>query len=212
MAKMTKAAAYHGVQNMRFAPRTGEAYATGDAVLPLLYAKSINPSALLEAQEQYADNRLLFRVPSDKGYEGEIGTTAPDPELDKAAGFALEGAGGLIATNQVSYPKGALYYEFIERDADGQASVAKVWLYNVEIGKGSGTHSTDTNTVEFGTYSYPFRVYGDTLMAADGAAAYQDAKGLGRTAMMYTCRPGDEGFDTFGDSVPAPKVAAPAAG
>lgn len=214
MAKRAKAAAYHGIQNMKFAPRTAGAYAAGEAIQNLLYAQSINPTALLEAAEQYADNRLLFRVPNDKGYEGEIGTTAPDTELEKLSGFAAEGANGLITTNQVNYPRGALYYEFVERDIDGQASVAKVWLYNVEIGKGSGTYATSKGGVEFGTYSYPFRCYGDTLMDADGTKEFLDDKGLGRTALMYVCRVGEEGYAAFGDSVPVPKVAAssPAAG
>lgn len=214
MAKRAKAAAYHGIQNMKFAPKTAGVYAAGETIQKLLYAQSISPTALLEAAEQYADNRLLFRVPNDKGYEGEIGTTAPDTELEKLSGFAAEGANGLITTNQVNYPRGALYYEFLERDIDGQASVAKVWLYNVEIGKGSGTYVTNKGSVEFGTYSYPFRCYGDTLMDADGTKEFQDDKGLGRTALMYVCRVGEEGYAAFGDSVPVPKVAAdsPAAG
>ena len=119
----SKAAGYHGVQNMKFAPKKSGTYDT--ALLDMKYAQSINPSALLEAAEQYADNRLVCRVPSDTGYEGEVGTTAPDPELEKAAGFALEGANGLITTNIASYLRGALYYEFLELDEDGKQSVVK---------------------------------------------------------------------------------------
>ena len=81
--KRKKAAAYHGVESVKFAPKTGGAYATGEDILKVLYAKNLNPSSLLEAAEQYADDRLLFRVPNDKGYDVELGTTAPDPELEK---------------------------------------------------------------------------------------------------------------------------------
>ena len=151
----SKAAGYHGVQNMKFAPKKSGTYDT--ALLDMKYAQSINPSALLEAAEQYADNRLVCRVPSDTGYEGEVGTTAPDPELEKAAGFALEGANGLITTNIASYLRGALYYEFLELDEDGKQSVVKCWMFNVEIGKGSATYTTAKGSVEFGAYSYPFR-------------------------------------------------------
>lgn len=203
-----KAAGYHGIQNMKFASKTADGYATEP--LALLYAKNINPTALLEAVEQHADNRLLFKVPNDTGYEGEVGTTAPDPELEKAAGYALEGANGLIGANVVKYLRGAIYYEFIENDENGTPSVAKVWLFNAEIGKGSATHSTDTKSVEFGEYKYPFTVYGDTLMDALGTKPYLDANGMGRTAFMYTARPVDEGYATFGDAVPMPKVKATA--
>lgn len=200
----TKAAGYHGVQNVAFAAKTPTGYAS--SLLRLLYAKSINPSALLEAVEQYADNRLLFRVPNDKGYEGEFGTTAPDVEFEKQAGFAIEGASGVIKTNLVAYPRGAVYYEFMENDEDGVQSVVKVWMFNVEIGKGSENHSSDAGSVEFGEYKYPFRVYGDPLKNAEGTADYLDSRGLGRRAYMYVCRPGDTGYDTFGDTVPTPKI------
>ena len=201
-----KAAGYHGVQNMKFAAKSSTGYAAEP--LEMKYAQSINPSALLEAAEQYADNRLVCRVPNDRGYEGEIGTTAPDPELEKAAGFALEGASGLITTNIASYLRGALYYEFLEVDEDGKQSVVKVWMFNVELGKGSATYTTDRDSLEFGSYTYPFRAYGDKLMDDEGTAEYVDEKGLGRTAYLYTCRPDDTGYSTFGDSVPVPKVAA----
>ena len=162
----SKAAGYHGVQNMKFAPKKSGTYDT--ALLDMKYAQSINPSALLEAAEQYADNRLVCRVPSDTGYEGEVGTTAPDPELEKAAGFALEGANGLITTNIASYLRGALYYEFLELDEDGKQSVVKCWMFNVEIGKGSATYTTAKGSVEFGAYSYPFRAYGGSAEGLRG--------------------------------------------
>ena len=202
----TKAAAFHGVENVKFAPKTNGAYATGDAVLKVLYAKNLNPSSLLEAAEQYADDRLLFRVPNDKGYDVELGTTAPDPELDKAAGFAIEGANGLMGVQQLNYARGAMYYEFKERDEDGKVSMAKCWMFNVELGKGSGNHATDESSIAFGSYTYPARVYGDDLMDSTGTKAYVDENGMGRKVFMYTARPGDTGYDTFGDSVPVPKV------
>lgn len=200
-----KAAGYHGVQNMKFAPKTDGTYSS--QLLDMKYAKSINPSALLEAAEQYADNRLVVRIPSDTGYEGEVGTTASDPELEKAAGFALEGAAGLITTDITSYLRGALYYEFLEVDEDGKQSACKVWMFNVEIGKGSQSYTTKQAGIEFGTYSYPIRCYGDTLMDAEGTSPYLDERGVGRKAFLYTARPGDTGYETFGDTVPTPQVA-----
>ncbi len=73
----SKAAGYHGVQNMKFAPKKSGTYDT--ALLDMKYAQSINPSALLEAAEQYADNRLVCRVPSDTGLRGRGGYHRPRP-------------------------------------------------------------------------------------------------------------------------------------
>lgn len=202
----SKAAGYHGVQNMKFAPKADGAYSK--TMIPMEYAQSINPSALLQAVEQYADNRLVCRIPSDTGYEGEIGTTAPDPELEKAAGFALEGANGLITTDITNYLRGALYYEFLETDEDGKQSVVKVWMFNVEIGKGSQNYTTDQASISFGTYTYPFRAYGDPLKSAEGTGDYLDERGVGRKAYLYTARHDDEGYAAFGNTVPVPKVAA----
>lgn len=206
--EIKKAVAYHGVQNMAFAARKAGVY---EAPFKLPYAQSINPTALLEAAEQYADNRLLCRVPNDKGYEGEVGTTAPDPNLEMAAGYMLQGASGLITGNVVNYMRGALYYEYIEQDEDNTQSAVKVWMFNVEIGKGSETHTTDKASIEFGAYSYPFRTYGESVMSVDGDTEYLDERGMGRTAYLYTARPGDAGYADFGKTVPVPKVAAPAA-
>ena len=205
MATRAKAAGYHGCEGVKFAPKETEGYGTPVA---LPYAKGINPSALLDAVEQYADNRLLFRIPRDKGYEWEFSTTAPDAEFEKMAGFAMEGANGLIRTNVAAYVRGALYYEFIERDADGKPSKVKVWMYEVEVGKGSETYSTDTENIELGTYAYPFRAYGTPVMDNEGTDEYLDDNGMGRTAYMYVARPSDTGYATFGDTVPVPKLAA----
>lgn len=205
MSTRKKAAAYHGVQNMKFAPKTASGYGTAFA---LEYAKSISLNAQVSAAEQYADNRLVCRIPSDTGYEGEVGTTAQDPELEKAAGFAIEGAGGLITGNVTSYLRGALYYEHLETDEDNVTSVVKTWLYGVEIGKGSKSHATDQASVELGSYSYPIRVYGDKLMDSAGTSEYLNERGLGMLACIYSAWPEDTGYDAFGDTVPVPKVAA----
>ena len=63
----------------------------------------------------------------------------------------------------------------------------------------------------FGTYPDPLRIYGDDVMSCEGAKPYIDDRGMPRTAFLYTARVGDEGYDTFGDAVPVPKVAAPSA-
>lgn len=200
---MSKSAGYHGINNVKIAKKGKETYGE---IVPFNFAKNISLNSLLNAIEQHADNRLIFRVPKDDGYDGELGTTAQDTELEKSLGYYQEGKSGGIKTNLVSYARNAIYYEFMEHNEDGVAYVVKVWLYNVEIGKASENASTDTDSIEFGNYVYPIRVYGDKLMTSDGKNEYIDEKGLGRVAFMYISRPGDTGYETFEDTVPTLEV------
>lgn len=206
MSERMRAAGYHGINKVKFAPKRKGVYAT--EFIKLEYAQSLGLNAKLEGTELYADNRLVCRVPSDTGYEGELGMTTSAPELEKAAGFALEGEAGLITTNVANYLRGALYYEHLETDEDGVNRLVKTWVLNTEIGKGSKTHSTDQASVQFGSYSYPFRSYGDPLMAADGTSEYLDENGVGRLAFFYSAWPDDPGYADFDKTVPVPKVAA----
>lgn len=204
MPERKKAAAYHGVSNMKFAPKAAGAYETP---FRMLYAKSISLNAQVSATEQYADNRLVCRIPSDTGYEGEIGTTAQDVAVEKAGGTAIEGANGLVTGNVTRYLRGALYYEHLEMDEDGIDSVVKTWVYGVELGKGSKVNSTDQAAVELGAYTYPIRAHGETLMDSAGESPWLDERGVGRMAFLYSAWPEDEGYAAFGETVPAPKVA-----
>lgn len=196
---------------MKFAPRKADGSYDNEGIIDMMYAQSINPSAVLENAEQFADNRLVCRIPSDQGYDGSIGTTSQDPPLEEAAGFLYSGANGAITTNVASYFRGALYYEFIAHGEDGKAVKVKSWMLNTEIGKGSETHNTDKKSLEFGAYEYPFHCYGDPMMAADGETRYVDENGVERTAYIYRAVPGDEGYADFEKSVPTPKVAPVAA-
>lgn len=212
MSRREKAAAYHGVEGVKFAPllSSGE-YAPKAQMLDVLYAKSLSLTSQVEAQEQYADDRLLFKVPQDKGYDGELGTTAPDPELEKVAGFALEGSRGLLQVAQVNYARGALFYVYEERDRNGRVYKVKCWCLNVEVGKGSKTHNTDESAVNFGAYAYPLHVYGEDTLQSDGETRYVDDDGVCPTTYFITCWPNDPGYAAFGDSVPKPALADPAA-
>ena len=203
---------YHGIENVKFAPFAAGTYAAD--FIALSNAKNLGFTSSLEDTELYADNRLLARLPNDKGYTVEFGTTAQLPELERAAGYAIDGANGTIGANVVEYMAGAIYYEFTEVGEDKRSYKVKVWAFNAEIGKGAPTHNTDEKSIAFGEYKYPATIYGDPLMNSTGDKPFIDERGMGRLAFLYTARPGDEGYDAFGDAVPTPKVkaSAPAGG
>ena len=196
---------------MKFAPKKADGTYDNENIIDMMYAQSVNPSAVLEDAEQYADDRLVCRIPSDQGYDVSVGTTSQDPAIEEAAGFLVPGANGAITTDVSSYFRGALYYEFTAHGEDGRAVKVKTWMLNTELGKGSETHATDKKSLEFGAYEYPGHCYGDPLMSADGETRYVDENGMERTAYIYRAVPGDEGYADFEKSVPVPKVAAAAA-
>lgn len=184
-----KQGGYHGVENVKFAKRENGTYSAD--ILLVLYAKSIKLTPKVSSTPVEADNKTLFKIPSDTGLEGELKTTAPDPELDKVVGFSIEGSSGLIDVNMTSFAKGALYFEFIGYDKDGASSRVKVWLFNVELGKGEKTYNTKKGSVELGDYAYTVSVNGDPFMSADGTTIYYDARGMDHLAFQYASYPGD---------------------
>lgn len=203
----SKLGGYCGIENVKFSKREKGVYAT--KVMNLLYAQGLKLTPKIGETPQNCDNKLLFKIPSDKGLEGELRTTAPDPELDKAAGFAIEGANGLIDVDMTSYVHGALYFEFIGHDGEGVASRVKVWLLNVELGKGEKFFNTSKESVELGDYAYSLSVNGDPMMNADGTTPYLDKRGMGHLAFQYTAYPEDPKYADFEKSVPVPTIATP---
>lgn len=199
----TQALGFHGIRNAKYCKR-GE---TAGTVTIIPYVKNIALNALFESVDQYANDKLILQIPRDRGYDGELGVTAPDPVLDKALGYQLDGAAGNIKVGAVKQGRFDLYYE-MTMEQSGGAKLRKVWLYNVQLGKGAENTATDAESIEFGTYTYPIRVFGTPLMAAEGDAEYVDSDGMGRTAYMIYADPDDAGYDTFGDTVPAAKIKA----
>ena len=81
----TQAAGYHGAANGKYVA-VGETSSTPVSI-PYITAVSLAP--ILSSTDQYANNRLVLQIPKDNGYDGELGTTAPDPGLEKACGYML---------------------------------------------------------------------------------------------------------------------------
>lgn len=194
-----------GIHDVKFAPKTGENYATALLELPFILGLTLNSK--VEPVEVYASDELQLNIPSDTGYEGELNATAPDPALDKAAGLTIEGATGLIGVDMTLYAYGALYFEHTQYPKNAPACTVKVWLLNVEIGKGSESFTTKKKSPEMGNYAYPLKVLGDTLMAFDGLKPALDENGMRHKSFRLTRYPGETGYDTFGEAVPVPKVA-----
>ncbi len=200
-----QAAAYHGIQNGKYAVRTADGKPGTDIVdFPNLKSISFDPT--VDQQPVYANNAKIMAIVSDQGYTGAFGTTAQDRAFEIALGHVMAVSGGLADVNLNSFKRIDIYYEYNEKTANGSPYVVKVWALNTEISKASKSHSTDTNTAALGECSYPMTIYGDKIMDSEGTKVYRDANGNELTATRVISLPGDTGYEAFDDKVPVVKM------
>lgn len=199
----TQALAYMGVEGGKYAIADD----TGDYGTPVALKNLKSIPINVEASDTpiYSDNIMKKNLRTDNGYKGSIGVSAQDRAFEKALGFAMDGAGGLMQVSGTGYKKVAFYFESKE-EADFGSYTVKCWLLNCEVGKANRAHNTNTNAPAMGEYSYPLTVKGEKVMNAAGTAEYTDAAGNTQVCTLYIAVPGDTGYDTFGASVPEPKV------
>lgn len=194
-----QAAAFHGIRTLKYAIRSADSKSGTPKQLP--YAKSISFDTQIDSEPIYANDRTILAAVSDQGYTGNIGTTAPDTELETALGQSMAINGNTADVKINGYNRADIYYEFTQKTENGINYVVKVWVFNVEIGKASKTHETDENTPKIGEYQYPTTVYGDELQTINGEP-YEDENGNRKAILRLISYPDDENYATFGNSVP----------
>ena len=113
---------------------------------------------------------------------------------------------GLIKTNIPYYSRGDFFYKFKAEFEGAPAQVYKVWLLNVQCGKTAENSDTDTNSITFGPYEYPIRVYGDNAVTSEDEP-YLDENGFKRV-VTTSLFPGlaTAGMILFEDTVPDPVI------
>ncbi len=200
---MNHSVGFHGVEGVKYCPRQNGQ--KGTTMIDVPYAQNIALSAVLNNTDRYADNRLVLQIPSDDGYEGTFGASARNNDLEKALGYLNETAIGLLKTNIPYYSRGDFFYKFKAEFEGAPAQVYKVWLLNVQCGKTAENSDTDTNSITFGAFEYPIRVYGDDAVTSEDEP-YLDENGFKRVVTMIVSRPGDSGYETFEDTVPEPVI------
>lgn len=197
-------AGFHGVNALKYAVLGG----ASKTVVPAAYVVGVSLSRQINKTQNHANNRMVCEVASDNGYTGTVNTTAPELDLETALGMVINVAGGARAVvTRGATPRVSLYFETIVNYEDGTNEVVKTWLLNVGVSEPESIeHNTDTDSVTFGSYAYPITVYGQPLKAASGDNDYVDDKGFTHRVFRMDSYPGDEGYATFGASVPEPKM------
>ena len=198
---------YHGIQNAVFAPKTAEGYGTP---IKIGYVKNLSYGITGgDDITQYANNEEVCNIPGQQRVEGSLGCTGRSYELEKAIGSYMETTNGGTDVAIDNYTLGALGYETVIHKEDRSIGIARAWIYDVNIdSKYTQTHDTDTDTKTFGEIVYNYRSYGVPAQTTDGEIE-KDANGMHKTIFRKTCLPGETGYDTFLNSVPAPTLTTP---
>lgn len=199
-----RSAVYANVFNGKYAVKDGDTYGTPK---DFKYLKSVPLNAQVGQEPIYADGRRIMTVYADDGYTGDIGTTAPDRVLESEIGHTVSaGTGVNMTADVVSSIPVAFYFEHNEKTESGIQYTVKNWLLNVQLGKASRTHSTNTGSPAIGEYAYPAIISGEKVKDSAGTANYADEYGNERTAYIISALPNAADYATFGSAVPAIKV------
>lgn len=172
------------------------------------YLTSLSLKNQVSTTDQYADDKRIYRKLSDAGIEGEIGTTSQDIGFEQKSGYLIEADGGLLAEIKARGAKPCcFYFEHTRVDAATETEYkVKTWLINCHINKATEeTHDTDTDKPSFAAYKYPIVVDGENMKAASGDTDAVDENGFEICVYKVISCPGDTGYATFGDAVPAIK-------
>ena len=183
-------------------------YAINDEVKPLGYLVSNTLDKSISTKDIYGDGELQLSVLSDRGMTGTLEMTARDNEFETDLGFVKAIAQGLADVQVLQNKTIAVGYENYILTADGVTKTKKVWLLGVNVSPASDSLSQNTDTTNEATASYGLTVKGVNLKDSEGSADFVDENGNTMKVFKVSCLPTDEGYETFLDSVPTPKVSA----
>ena len=183
-------------------------YAINNEVKPLGYLVSNTLDKSISTKDIYGDGDLQLSVLSDRGMTGTLEMTARDDEFETDLGFVKAIAQGLADVQVLQNKTIAVGYENYILTADGVTKTKKVWLLGVNVSPASDSLSQNTDTTNEATASYGLTVKGVNLKDSEGSADFVDENGNTMKVFKVSCLPTDEGYETFLDSVPTPKVSA----
>jgi len=189
--------------------RNGQYQTDGGTVKSLGWLTSVNLDKDLSTQPIFGDGELLLKLVNDKGFTGTLSMTARDVEFETDNGMQMAIGNGQADIQQTKVPDNAIYFETYIVGKDGKEKTKKVWLLGVEVSAPSESLIQDEEDITINSVDYGITVKGVYLKAADGTADYIDPE-TGRKVKVFRLSkvPSDDGYKTFGDTVPVPTVQA----
>jgi hypothetical protein len=193
------------VKNVKYTVTSGDGWSAPN---DLAYANSISLESDYEELRVFGDGEVIGIVASDTSKTGTLSVTNIEKQYEIDTNKVMEVDSGL-ADIKTSIPVPHNIYFEVEGYENGQHITIKNWLLNVTTGKATETYNQNTDTPTINNFEYPVVVTGINLLTADGEEEYFDANGNSVKVYKISSFPGDENYDTFGDTTPEPKYVSP---
>ena len=182
---------------------------TPSTIKPLTWMNTFSKDRNVTAHSLFGDGEMIVSLSSDRSISGTVGATARDDDFEQDIGLTIAPDGGGTAEIAVkSMPRINFGFETEFVGADGVRKVKKTWVFGMQVSPPNDSFTQDQDDITQSAADYPYTAYGVDLMANTGDAVYIDANGQTVKVFTYSKKPGDEGYDTFLESVPTPKKSA----
>lgn len=192
------------IKNAKYAKENSDG--SFESPVALGYSDSIALEANYAEKIIYGDGRAVLTIPNDKGKTGTLNLLTIDDDYEIAMKRRMKTASGTAEIKQTASVNHALYFETEYMEEDGEMKTAKTIVYGVTSGRPSETFNQTTEDINNNNVSYPLTIKGIKMKNSAGTADYKDDKGNTVYAWQETCLPGDAGYETFGQTIQAPKA------
>lgn len=175
-------------------------------VKPLTYMNTFSKERSPQTKQIYGDGEVQDTLVTEKSVSGALGVTARDKEFERDLGFTEEMANGEGDVALSSFKRAHLGFETEVKEKGKPAKVKKVWVFNAEVMPASESLTQNQDDITPSTADYSYTAYGVNLKNSTGTSDYVDENGQTKKVFTLSCMPGEDGYETFLESVPIPKI------
>lgn len=175
-------------------------------VKPLTYMNTLSKERAPQTRKLYGDGEEQETLVNEKSMSGALGVTARDIEFERDLEFTeeLENGEGEVAI--VSLKRAHIGFETEVKEKGKPAKVKKVWVFNAEVMPASESLTQNQDDITPSMADYSFTAYGVNKKDSTGTSDYVDENGQTKKVFTLSRMPGEDGYETFLESVPIPKI------
>lgn len=204
--KEGKTLVQHNVSDAVYAVRAEDG--TPGTVKPMTYMNTFSKERAPQTTAIYGDGVMQDEIVVENTISGNAGTTARDIDFEKDMGFSKELASGIAEMAMTSLVRCDYGFKTSVKEAGKPEKVKKVWVLNAAFRPANESLTQDQDSITQSTFEYPYTAYGDYLKDSAGTSDYVDENGAKHKVFTLSCMPGEEGYNTFLENVPIPKIKA----
>lgn len=172
-------------------------------------ARKIALEANTSTKNIYGNGRVICTIINDKGKTGTLSVNTVPDEYEVDMGRKIVTARGIADIKQTEIVRHCLYFETCEMREGNMQTVAKTWAYNIASTRPAESYEQTEDDITESAFELPLDIIGVPVMNADGTPHKRN--GVTVYAWQMTVTPEDPEYDTFGDAVVLPVLAAPKA-